>query len=239
VQWIDAAAEVGATVERGSVPRFVVFGTDGKTAGTFDTLGLVDVGLNQPIASGTYVGASPCTRGVTARPDAGQLSTREEDPKCGAVTGGCGLAVGEITHPDETGPIPSFTTGGACLSGDQIAVDIDGDGLIESFPLSGMLDGIRGPAAEWSASPTAKAACTPQFQLYDIKLAAEPEPGKAYDPKAVVYADVLGVVDLDGDGRRELVIALRFATVRSVVVFSALSSPQRLELVGEATSFPR
>src|SRR5437879_900483 len=42
VQWIDNAAEVGATVERGSVPRFVVFGVDGKMAGAFDTVGIVD-----------------------------------------------------------------------------------------------------------------------------------------------------------------------------------------------------
>jgi hypothetical protein len=51
--------------------------------------------------------------------------------------------------------------------------------------------------------------------------------------------DLLGVVDLDGDGRQELVIALRFPTVRTVVVYSAGQSPQRLELVGEAQSFQR
>jgi hypothetical protein len=51
--------------------------------------------------------------------------------------------------------------------------------------------------------------------------------------------DLLGVIDLDGDGRKELVIALRFPTVRTVVVYSARSSPQRLELVGEAQSFQK
>ena len=51
--------------------------------------------------------------------------------------------------------------------------------------------------------------------------------------------DVLGVVDLDGDGRRELVLALRFPTVRSIVVYSPVQSAQRLALVGESTSFPR
>ena len=48
---------------------------------------------------------------------------------------------------------------------------------------------------------------------------------------------LLGVVDLDGDGRKEIVLALRFPTVRTIVVYSATSSPQRLELVGEAQSF--
>jgi hypothetical protein len=102
-----------------------------------------------------------------------------------------------------------------------------------------VLDGIRGPAAEWTASPTAQATCTPHFQLYDLKLVPEPDPGKAVDQKSVVMMDVLGVVDLDGDGRREVVVALRFPTVRSIVVFSAVESAQRLQLVGEATSFPR
>jgi hypothetical protein len=61
VAWNDSATEVAATVERGSVPRFVVYGVDGKPAGAFDTLGIVDVAPGQSVASGTYVGASPCT----------------------------------------------------------------------------------------------------------------------------------------------------------------------------------
>jgi len=237
VQWSDRADEVGATVERGSVPRFVVLGTDGKLAGAFDTLGLVEVAGGAPVASGTYTGASPCTYEVGAR--AGQTSTRAEEPSCGKVTGGCGLAVGDITRPGEPPDVPPFATGGACISGDQLAVDIDGDGRIESFPITGVLDGIRGPAQEWTASPTATATCKPQFQLYDVRLAAEPEPGKAVDPKSIVSMDVLGVLDLDGDGRKELVLALRFPTVRTIVVYTAAQSTQRLELAGEAQSFQK
>ncbi|MGE5184379.1 MAG: hypothetical protein ACM31C_20055 [Acidobacteriota bacterium] len=239
VQWSDVSSEVTATVERGSVPRFVVFGTDGKMAGVFDPMGLVDVGLQQPVASGAYTGASPCTYEVTSKPNAGQLATRAEDPKCGQFLAGCGLAVGEIGHPDDGPETVAYQTGGACMTGDQLAVDIDGDGKVESFPITGVLDGIRGPAAEWTASPTAEAACTPRFQLYDLKLAPAPDPGKPVDQKAIVYMDLLGVVDLDADGRKELVIALRFPTVRSIVVYSASQSAQRLELVGEATGFPR
>ena len=52
-------------------------------------------------------------------------------------------------------------------------------------------------------------------------------------------AHLLGVVDLDADGRKELVIALRFPTVRTVVVYSAGQSAQRLDLVGEAQSFQK
>jgi hypothetical protein len=231
-QWTDTTTELTNAVERGSTPRFVAFGVDGKIAGLFDTLGLADITLGQSVASGTYVGAPPCTS------DAGQ-GQRAEDPRCAPATNGCGLAVAEITRPDDPPTTPAYQTGGACLSGDALAVDIDGDGAVEWFPLSGVLDGIRGPAQEWSAAQNARTLCTPKFVVYDIKLEPEAAPGKSPDPKAVVMLDLMGVVDLDGDGRKELVIALRFPTVRTVVVYSATGSPQRLELVGEGQSFQK
>ena len=112
------------------------------------------------------------------------------------------------------------------MSGNELAVDIDGDGRIESFPLAGVLDGIRAPGAGVDrVADRDRRACTPTFQLYDLKLdAAAPDPGKPVDPKALVIVDLLGVVDLDGDGRKELVLALRFPTVRSIVVYTATAS---------------
>jgi len=230
-QWIDMVAEVTTAVERGSTPRFIAFGVDGKVAGLFDTVGLADITLGQSVASGTYVGGAPCSS------DAG--GQRVDDPKCAAATNGCGVAVAELTRPDDPPAAPVFQTGAACLSGDSLGVDIDGDGVIEWFPLAGALDGIRGPAQEWSTNQNVKATCKPTFSLYDVKLAPEAEPGKSVDAKAVVMLDLLGVIDLDGDGRKELVIALRFPTVRTVVVYSAGNLPQRLELVGEAQSFQK
>ena len=233
MQWTDATAEVTGAVERGAVPRFVAFGVDGKFAGTFETVGLADIALGQSVASGTYLGGAPCTA------DAGQGQRSAEDPKCIAAARGCGVAVAEITRPDDPPVTPAYQTGGICLAGDAVAVDVDGDGVAQTFPLSGILDGIRGPAQEWSATHTAKATCTPKFTLYDVRLAPEAEPGKSPDARAVVMLDVLGVIDLDGDSRKELVIALRFPTVRTIVVYSATSSPERLELVGEAQSFQK
>ncbi|CAN5896732.1 hypothetical protein BH11MYX3_BH11MYX3_13370 [soil metagenome] len=232
MQWNDSPSEVSAAVERGSVPRWIVLGTDGKSAGLFDTLGVADVGMQQQVAAGTYVGASPCTA------DAGG-GQRIEETACVGATEGCGLAVGELTRPDDPPSTPVLATAGACLSGDAIALDVDGDGVSESFPLASLLDSVRGPAQEWSAAPTAGAACKPTFKLFDIKLVRPPEPGKPVDPKSVVVLDVLGVVDLDGDARKELVIALRFPTVRTVVVYAASGSAQRLELVAEGQSFSR
>jgi len=230
--WIDATAEVTGAVERGATPRFVAFGTDGKVAGAFDTVGLADITLGQSVAAGTYVGAAPCTS------DAGQ-GQRAEDPKCAPATNGCGLAVAELTRPDDPPETPAFPTGGACLSDGALGVDIDGDGRVEWFPLASALDGIRGPAQEWTATRSVKPACKPAFVLYDVKLTPEAEPGKSPDARATVTLDLLGVLDLDGDGRKELVIALRFPTVRTIVVYSAPNSAERLELVGEAQSFQK
>lgn len=231
-QWIDAVNEVTDAVERGSTPRFVAYGTDGKTAGIFQTVGLADITLGQSVAAGNYAGGPPCSS------DAGQ-GQRTEDPACVRATHGCGLAVALVTRVDDPPANPGLAVGGACVSADSraLAVDVDGDGVVEWFPLTGILDGIRGPAQEWSANQNLKPTCTPAFVAYDIKLAPEAEPGKPADTRAVVMLDLLGVVDLDGDGRKELVIALRFPTVRTIVVYSAVHSPQRLELIGEAQSF--
>nr|HEX4316969.1 hypothetical protein [Kofleriaceae bacterium] len=247
VGWTDNATDITNVVERGSTPRYVVFGTDGRPAGVFDTLGTADVGMAQPIASGGYSGSSPCSYAITGAVKGAQkgsgagsaVVTRGEEPACTVATMGCGLAVAEVTRPDDPPEVPTFSTGGACVSGDSLAVDIDGDGVAELFPLRDLLDGVRGPASEWLAGTVTGAACEPKFQVYDIPLRAEAEPGGQPDPKAQVTMDVLGVLDLDGDGHREVVLALRFATSRSVVVYSSTGQIQRLELAGEGTSFPR
>jgi hypothetical protein len=240
LDWIDESDQVAALIERGRVPRFNVLGTDGKSAGVFDTVGVADVGMKTSVGVGTYTGASPCTA------DAGATSatttattTRAETAGCAAAMLGCGLALGELSRPDDAVETPRFVTAGACLMSDSLAIDIDGDGAAEVFPLAGVLDVIRGPAQEWLASPAVGTQCTPSFTLYDVKLTRPAEPGKTTDPKATVTLDVLGVLDLDGDGRKEVVLALRFPTVRTIVVYSAKTTFTRLELVGESESFPR
>lgn len=235
--WTDAPSELASAVERGSVPRFVVFGVDGKVAGVFDTLGLTDLGTSQQVAAGTYVGGMPCTA------DAGG-GQRVEDPRCASATGGCGIAVAELGRPDDLPPNPVIQTGGACVAGDGLAVDIDGDGAPELFPLAALLDGARRPAGEWSAAPAGAlgapgTACAPTFEVHGVQLTPVVEPGKPIDPKHAVGLDVLGVLDLDGDGRKELVLALRFPTVRTIAVYTAPDMARRLELAGEAQSFPR
>jgi hypothetical protein len=50
---------------------------------------------------------------------------------------------------------------------------------------------------------------------------------------------LLGVVDVDGDGRFELVLVYHYEDRRTIAVYSAVSSPVRLELVGEAIPWQR
>lgn len=232
VSWSDNADEVAATVERGAVPRFIVFGVDGKIAGKFDTLGLAEIAPGQSVASGTYVGASPCSS------DGGN-GKRIDDTRCSVATQNCGLAVGELGRPDDPPDMIDVATTGACLQGDAIAVDIDGDKVMEQFPLAGVLDGIRSPSKEWSAAPIVGAKCTPAFDLFDLKIVPQLDPGKGPNEKHIVGLDVLGAVDLDADGRMELVLAFEFPTIRTIAVYSSTGSAQRLELVGEGQSFPR
>lgn len=237
--WTDKPDELANTVERGATPRYTVFGANGR-AGVFDVVGLADVAIpsapGQPVAAGAYTGASPCA--VPPPKDGQAKDAPADDPACTAALAGCGLALAELERPDDLVETPAFTPSTACVDHDALAIDIDGDHVVEAFPLDGVLDGIRGPAAEWSASPTPAAPCAqPRPQLYDIPL--EVKAGGKPDPKATVHLHVLGVVDLDNDGRKEVVLALDFPTVRTIVVYSAVGMAQRLELVGEGPAFPR
>jgi hypothetical protein len=230
VQWTSDADVVVDPIAHGTVGQFAVLGFDGARSGVFETIGVADAGLPQEIGAGSYVGASPCTR------DAGG-GTRAEDAACGAATKGCGIAIADATHGPEASP-PPVTVGGGCMAGDLLAIDIDGDSKLEHFPIARFLDGVRAPAQEVSAAPVASATCAPRFAIYGLKLAPGVEPGAKVDPKYQVDVDVLAVADLDGDGRRELVLALRYPDNRTIAMYSATASAGRLDLVGESVSWP-
>jgi hypothetical protein len=228
IGWSDAPDAVSEPIERGTASRFAVLGYDGKRVGVFESVGAADAGLPQDVAAGTYLGASPCTR------DTGG-GHRTEDLGCNKAMRGCGLALAEVGRDE---PPPTIEPGGACMAGDLLVVDIDGDGRNEAFPIAAFLDGVRAPADEVGAAPVAAATCTMRFSVYGLKLAPGTEPGAPVDPKYQVDVDVLGVADLDGDGRRELAIALRYPDSRTVVLYSATTSAGRLDRVGEAVAWP-
>ncbi len=220
IAWTDASTDLANAVERGAVQRFAVYGTDGKTAGVFDTMGLADIAPGVSVASGAYVGAGPCTSD-------GGASGRVDTPACGPTASGCGIAAGVVGRADDPAELPVIGVSGVCLQGDSLAVDIDSDGALELFALEALLDGDRGPAKEWSARAEVGAECTPSFTQFGIPLA----------PAVGISLDVLGVLDLDSDGRMEIVVQLTFPTAKTIAIYAAPSSAQRLELAGEGQAF--
>jgi hypothetical protein len=147
----------------------------------------------------------------------------------------CGLAVAALeAEPrtlNEPGDPVEFATGGACVSEDRLLVDIDGDGRAEAYDIASFLDPVRAPAEEVTEAARGDAACQPRFA---IRHALPPA-----DPKHFRGMDVVGVLDLDADGRHELVLSYQYADRRTWAVYSALDTPARLELVGEALTWPR
>ena len=87
-----------------------------------------------------------------------------------------------------------------------------------------------------SAAAVVTGACTPTFTRYGLAIAVDAAIG---DPRHRVTLDVLGVLDVDGDGRREVIIGLRYAERRTIAVYSAVDSAARLALIGESEPWPK
>jgi hypothetical protein len=227
IGWSSDADDVEAALQR-SVRAFAVLGLDGTRAGVFEVLGAADVGLPSEVAIGSYSGRSPC---APYSEDGGAKA----DETCVKATGACGLAIGSIDDAGGKDDVPDLDVGTACLSGDSLLIDVDGDGATESFPLATFIDTVRAPAEEVLAAPVVGPSCKASFALYDLTIIPEPEDPKAPDdPRYHVVIDIDGVVDLDGDGRREVIVSFRYEEGRTLVIYSALQQAGRLELVGEA-----
>jgi hypothetical protein len=226
VGWTADADDVERAATR-SVRSFAVLGLDGTRAGIFEVLGMADVGLPGQVAIGSYSGRSPC---APESEDGGALA----DEACVKATASCGIAVARV-DPGGDDDVPELESGTACVAGDSLLVDIDDDGASESFPIGALIDGVRAPAEEVTASPVVGPSCTATFAIYDLTIIPEPEDPKAPDdPRYHVVVDIAGVVDLDDDGRRELIVSFHYEEGRTFAIYSALQHAGRLELVGEA-----
>lgn len=220
VGWITDPEEIAATLARGRVAAFEVLAIDGARAGRFAVIGADD---DPSLAAlGSYTGRSPCLVGG---------SDGAADPACAKLRKGCGLAVAQLgsgggfLEEDDGAPAPAPVLGGACLSGDALAVDIDGDGVVERFRVTDFFDEVRAFAEEVTVVIDDQAPrCEPTFAVG--RTAA---PGAADGPTF----SVLGVLDLDGDGWREVVIEQHVGVRRTIAVYSAVDAAARLALVGE------
>ena len=234
VQWTDEPAEVGNAISHAEAAKFSVFGVDGKRAGVFTAAGIADVGLPQTVAAGSYAGSGPCTY-------AGAGGAQLEEPKCQAATKGCGIGVAVLGDAPGNEGAEKWRTGGACVNGDQLAFDVDGDGNPESFPIAGLLDGMRAPADLVESQPEVALNCTAEFMVFGMKNTPPPD-AKAGDARYQVLIDVLAAVDFDGDGGRELVLGLRYPDSRTIAVYSSsggAGGPASLRLIGEVQAWAR
>lgn len=192
--------------------QFSVFGWSGQRAGTLAVAGLATSGGRQ-LAVGAYTGALPC------HDKEGNVVAA-----CMATTGGCGLALSRVepagglrARPFEEDPEPlELEMRTTCLSNDELAVDIDGDGRHELFALDGLLE--RGElAAEWVASKSAAKQC-------------EPATGHGLLARGVV---LLAAADIDRDGRTDLLVSRRSQGEESWALYRSIQTAVRLEKVVE------
>ncbi len=233
VSWSSVPEDMVTPLARGTAAQFTVLAVDGRRAGVFSSIGTAEGGGTAlVIAFGSFVGSPPCSR-------PGKGTDVTGDAVCLSAQKGCGLAVAKLGPPGGAfgeGEAPDVVTGGVCKSGDVLAIDVDADGAPEMFPVGGFVDATRAPSAEVSAAAVVAPTCTPVFAMHGLVPPAVP--GVAMDGKHKIELDVLGVVDVDGDGRRELIVAFRYLEGRTIAVYSAMSTAARLELVGETVPWP-
>ncbi len=233
VSWTSDRDDLTSALARGTAAQFAVLAVDGRRAGMFSAIGTAEVGGNE-VAIGSFAGAPPCTRPAAIA--GGDVTA---DARCNEVQRGCGLAVAALGRPGGAFAVaepPEIAIGGGCKGGDVLAIDIDGDGAAEMFPLASFVDAVRAPAEEVSAAAMVAPPCPPSFALHG--LVAPAAPGVVMDGKHKLELDLLGVLDVDADGRHEVVMAYRYVEHRTIAVYSAMSSAARLELVGESTPWP-
>lgn len=142
---------------------------------------------------------------------AGSLPCADEATatECQAVTGSCGVAVGS---PEAEDPTPGRESG-ACVARGVLVLDVDGDGRREAFRVA---DLATLPEEATGRPATAEERCSPRFAF------------------AVGHDfDVIGVADLDGDGRVEVIVSRRGDKARKVSIYSA-DTAFRLNRVGSA-----
>lgn len=231
LSWTDSREEMAEVLERNMARQFSVLGWDGHRVGTFSVVGSAE-GAAGVYAAGGYAGGSACeTHGPTGE-------TRPI-PECEKTMLSCALSIAALKAPGGLGAPPfdeqpdplELPTGGACVTKGKLLFDVDRDGHPEAFRTADFLDPFRAPAEEVSSIAAGKAKCEPHFAV----RAALP----ATDPRDWRGLDILGVIDLDGDGRDELVAAYNYQTRRTWAIYSARSSSGSLDLVGEGVPWPR
>ena len=233
--WSVDGDDVSLPIERRTARSFSVFSWEGRRAGVFSVAGAAEVGLDRRAAIGAYAGDSPCTIPADVEGPDSEHQKPSVDATCVFAQAECGLAIAAVdsnsARPYEEDPDPlELPIAGACLAKDTLVVDIDGDGIREAYAAASFLDLARAPAEEVLAVSAAGLKCAPSFAKARVL--------RARNPKHFKGMDLVGVLDIDSDGRSELILAYHYSERRTWAVYTAASTVARLELVGEAIPWP-
>lgn len=235
--WSVHGDDVSLPIERRTARSFSVLSWQGRRSGVFSVAGGAEIGLDRRVAIGAYAGESPCAVWHDGSPDgaSGGPSQRPIDATCAKFQAECGLALAEVDssamRPYDEDPEPlELSVTGACVARDRLLVDIDGDGIREAYVAASFLDPVRAPAEEVLAVSANGLQCDPSFAVGRLL--------PARDPKHFKGLDLIGVVDIDDDGRSELIAVYHYSDRRTWAVYTATSTVARLELVGEAVPWP-
>lgn len=233
VVWEDSDEAVVRPIESRSARQFSILGWDGRRVGLFTAAGAADTNGQGTVATGSYAGGSPC------QPKGSGAKDVSFDQECVDSLAHCGLAVallepsaGYGAKPYEEDPkAATFHLSGACAVDGKLVVDIDSDGKTEAFELSDFIDAFRGPSEEVISVDKPKKSCKPKFAARGVVPKG--------DPRDWLGLDILGVLDLDGDGRPEIVAGYNYPDRRTWAVYTAQASSGRLDLVGEGIPWKR
>lgn len=211
--WSAAGSDAERFIASRMARQFSVLSWQGERAGVLAVAGLARSD-DRAVAIGSYAGGLPC-----ADREGKAIS------ECVAATGGCGVAIARLepsgglqARPFEEDPEPlELATARVCIDGDELSVDIDGDGRLEVFERSAIASGGT-LAAELMSRSSAQRACEGSFASGNLGAGVS----------------LLGAADFDGDARIELVISLRAAGREQWAIYRAAQTAARLERVALA-----
>lgn len=194
--------------------KFTVLGYDGGWDGTFITMPET-IALDAAGFMGRHIDYR--TGSVCSIPVNGRAVSMG---RCFHADG-CSLAVAIAGGAETMSPAPGeLVVAETCVDKGMMSADFDGNGVDEAFELASFLGGGTAAEVVWGREPSAdRCAGDRGFAWYETKRPDAPA------------IDVLGVADLDADGNRELLLAIRFRTSRTIAVYQADAGGLRLDRI--------